>query len=82
VRLDDDVEAARRVNDQFLKTYYGGTRPIQERGIVGLGPADAVIAALKRYEEVGVTDLCIRFSGEDQRQQLERFGREVLPAFA
>ena len=35
----------------------------------------------KRYEEVGVTDLCIRFSGEDQRQHLERFSREVLPAF-
>lgn len=82
VRLDDDVEAARRVHDAFLATYYGGTRPIQERGVTGLGPADAVIAALKRYEEVGVTDLCIRFSGEGQREQLERFGREVLPAFA
>ena len=46
---------------------------------MGLGPADAVIATLKQYEAAGVTDLCIRFSGEDQRQQLERFSREVLP---
>ena len=81
VRLDDDVESARRATDEFLATYYGGSRPLQDRGIMGLGPADAVIAALKRYEEVGVTDLCIRFSGDDQRAQLERFSREVLPAF-
>jgi alkanesulfonate monooxygenase SsuD/methylene tetrahydromethanopterin reductase-like flavin-dependent oxidoreductase (luciferase family) len=82
VRLDDDAATAERVTDEFLKTYYGGTRPLQQRGVMGLGPADAVIEALKRYEAVGVTDLCIRFSGEDQRQQLERFSREVLPAFA
>jgi alkanesulfonate monooxygenase SsuD/methylene tetrahydromethanopterin reductase-like flavin-dependent oxidoreductase (luciferase family) len=81
VRLEDDIATARRVNDAFLATYYGGTRPIQERGITGLGPAEVVIAALKQYEAVGVTDLCIRFSGDDQRQQLERFTREVLPAF-
>ncbi len=81
VRMEDDVETARRVNDAFLKTYYGGTRPIQERGVTGLGPADAVIEALKQYEAVGVTDLCIRFSGDDQQGQLERFSREVLPAF-
>ena len=62
-------------------TYYGGSRPLQDRGIMGLGPADEVIAALKRFKDVGVTDLCIRFSGEDQREQLERFSREVLPAF-
>ena len=81
VRLDDDAETAERLTHEWLVTYYGGSRPLQDRGIMGLGPADAVIAALKRYEEVGVTDLCIRFSGEDQREQLERFSREVLPAF-
>jgi hypothetical protein len=27
-----------------------------------------------------VTDLCIRFVGDDQLAQLERFSREVLPA--
>jgi alkanesulfonate monooxygenase SsuD/methylene tetrahydromethanopterin reductase-like flavin-dependent oxidoreductase (luciferase family) len=81
VRLEDDVATAKRVNDAFLASYYGGTRPIQERGVVGLGPADAVIDALKQYEAVGVTDLCIRFSGDGQQEQLDRFIREVLPAF-
>jgi len=47
--------------------------------LMGLGPAEAVIAALRRYAEAGVTDLCVRFVGDDQLAQLERFTREVLP---
>lgn len=48
---------------------------------MGLGPAETVISMLQQYADAGVTDVCIRFSGEDQRQQLERFTHEVLPAF-
>jgi alkanesulfonate monooxygenase SsuD/methylene tetrahydromethanopterin reductase-like flavin-dependent oxidoreductase (luciferase family) len=47
---------------------------------MGLGPPEAVVAALRSYAEAGVTDLCIRFIGDDQRAQLERFTDEVLPA--
>jgi hypothetical protein len=47
---------------------------------MGLGPADVVIAALRRYAAAGVSDLCIRFVGDDQLAQLERFTAEVLPA--
>ena len=78
VRLDDDVARARRETAEFLSAYYGGG--VHQRGTMGLGPADAVIAALRGYAEAGVTDLCIRFVGEDQRAQLERFTEEVLPA--
>ena len=81
VRLDDDVAAAERVTNKFLATYYGGSTGAHQRGLMGLGPADVVIRMLKQYEDAGVTDVCIRFSGEDQRQQLERFSRQVLPAF-
>jgi len=49
---------------------------------MGLGPADVVIAALRRYAAAGVTDLCVRFIGDDQLAQLERFTREVLPVLA
>jgi alkanesulfonate monooxygenase SsuD/methylene tetrahydromethanopterin reductase-like flavin-dependent oxidoreductase (luciferase family) len=52
------------------------------RGTMGLGPPDAVIAALRRYADAGVTDLCLRFVGDDQFQQFERFTAEVLPALA
>ena len=48
--------------------------------MMGLGPAEAVVAALRRYGEAGATDLCIRFVGDQQLAQLERFTAEVLPA--
>jgi hypothetical protein len=46
---------------------------------MGLGPPEAVIEALSRYAAAGATDLCIRFIGDDQRAQLERFTADVLP---
>jgi hypothetical protein len=53
---------------------------VPSRGTMGLGPADVVIAALTRYAAAGVSDLCVRFVGDDQQAQLERFTTEVLPA--
>jgi alkanesulfonate monooxygenase SsuD/methylene tetrahydromethanopterin reductase-like flavin-dependent oxidoreductase (luciferase family) len=79
VRLDDDVPTAERTTREFLRSYYGGD--VHERGTMGLGPADVVIATLKRYGAAGATDLCIRLIGDDQRGQLERLTKEVLPAF-
>ena len=79
VRMDDDPARAERDTREFLATYYGGG--VHMRGLMGLGPADVVIAALQRYAAAGVTDLCLRFIGDDQAAQVERFTREVLPAF-
>ncbi len=78
VRLEDDVRTAERVTAEFLQSYYGGG--VHSRGTMGLGPADAVATALRRYAAAGATDLCIRFVGDDQLPQLERFTSEVLPA--
>ena len=78
MRLEDDVRTAERVTAEFLATYYGGG--VHQRGTMGLGPAGAVITALRRYAAAGVTDLCIRFVGDDQLAQLEWFTTEVLPA--
>ncbi|PYM24775.1 MAG: hypothetical protein DMD78_08065 [Candidatus Rokuibacteriota bacterium] len=78
VRMDDDARRAERDTHAFLAAYYGGG--VHQRGLMGLGPAPVVIAALRRYAEAGVTDLCLRFIGDDQLPQLERFTREVLPA--
>jgi alkanesulfonate monooxygenase SsuD/methylene tetrahydromethanopterin reductase-like flavin-dependent oxidoreductase (luciferase family) len=80
VRMEDDPETAERVTAAFLETYYGGG--VHSRGTMGLGPADVVIAALARYAAAGATDLCIRFVGDDQLAQLERFTAEVLPALS
>ncbi len=78
VRMDDDVGRAERTTAEFLATYYGGG--VHQRGTMGLGPAPAVLEALARYAAAGVTDLCVRFAGDDQQRQLERFTTEVLPA--
>jgi alkanesulfonate monooxygenase SsuD/methylene tetrahydromethanopterin reductase-like flavin-dependent oxidoreductase (luciferase family) len=78
VRMEDDQRVAERVTAEFLAAYYGGG--VHSRGTMGLGPAASVIAALRRYAAAGVTDLCLRFVGDDQLAQLERFTREVLPA--
>ncbi|TMK31738.1 MAG: LLM class flavin-dependent oxidoreductase, partial [Actinobacteria bacterium] len=78
VRMENDPGTAERVTTEFLATYYGGG--VHSRGTMGLGPADVVIAALERYAAAGVSDLCIRFVGDDQLAQLERFTAEVLPA--
>jgi len=78
VRMDDDPAKAERYTTEFLATYYGGG--VHSRGTMGLGPKDVVIEALSRYAAAGVTDLCVRFVGDDQQAQLERFTAEVLPA--
>lgn len=78
VRIGEDIEQVTRETADFLATYYGGG--VHMRGLMGLGPADAVIGALRQYADAGVTDLCIRFVGDGQLAQLERFTREILPA--
>jgi alkanesulfonate monooxygenase SsuD/methylene tetrahydromethanopterin reductase-like flavin-dependent oxidoreductase (luciferase family) len=80
VRIENDAARAEAVTSDFLKKYYGGG--VNFRGLMGLGAPSAVIDTLKRYEAAGVTDLCIRFAGTDQLPQLERFIRDVAPAFA
>ncbi|MDH3287335.1 MAG: LLM class flavin-dependent oxidoreductase [Betaproteobacteria bacterium] len=80
VRIEDDAAKAEALTREFLQKYYGGG--VNYRGLMGLGPAGAVVETLKRYEEAGATDLCIRFAGTDQVPQLERFIRDVAPAFA
>ena len=80
VRLENDIASAEALTREFLEKYYGGG--VNYRGLMGLGPAPAVIETLKRYEAAGVTDLCLRFAGADQIAQVERFVRDVLPAFA
>jgi alkanesulfonate monooxygenase SsuD/methylene tetrahydromethanopterin reductase-like flavin-dependent oxidoreductase (luciferase family) len=80
VRIEDDEATAAATTTEFLKKYYGGG--VSHGGLMGLGPPARAIDMLKRYEAAGVTDVCIRFAGADQRVQLERFVRDVAPAFA
>ena len=78
IRLEDNVAKAETLTRAFLDKYYGGG--VNFRGMMGLGPAAAVIDVMKRYEAAGVTDLCVRLVGEDQVAQLQQFISDVLPA--
>lgn len=78
IRMENDVAKAESLTNAFLEKYYGGG--VNFRGMMGLGPASAVIDVLKRYEAAGVTDLCIRLVGDDQVAQLQQFIADVLPA--
>ena len=80
VRIESDAAKAEAVTADFLKKYYGGG--VNFRGLMGLGTPAAVVETLKRYEAAGVTDLCIRFAGTDQLDQLDRFVKDVAPQFA
>lgn len=80
VRIEAGAAKAGQETRAFLDRYYGVG--VNYRGLMGLGPPSAVIDVLKRYQAAGVTDLCIRFAGEDQRAQLDQFIARVLPAFA
>lgn len=81
VRIDDDSAAAESVTQEFLAKYYG--RPAEDHGgLMGLGGAGVVVELLGRYAAAGVTDVCIRFAGDDQTHQVERFITDVLPALA
>ena len=78
VRLASDVAKAETLTRDFLDKYYGGG--VNFRGMMGLGPAAAVIDVMKRYEAAGVSDLCVRLVGDDQVAQLQQFIQDVLPA--
>ena len=83
VRIEQDAAKAEALTRDFLQQYYGGGGGgANLKGMMGLGPAPAVVETFKRYEEAGVTDLCVRFAGTDQLSQLDQFIQHVTPAFA
>lgn len=75
-RLDDNRERAKQAVDDFVRAYYGVLRP--ERGGAA-GPADEAAQVIRDHHDAGVTHLIVRFAGDDQIPQLERFARDVLP---
>ena len=78
VRLDPDPAAARRRYAEFMAAYYG-PQAAQQRGTAAIGTAQEVVAALAPLGAAGVTDLIVRFAGDDQLEQLEAFTRVIKP---
>jgi alkanesulfonate monooxygenase SsuD/methylene tetrahydromethanopterin reductase-like flavin-dependent oxidoreductase (luciferase family) len=47
-----------------------------------LGEVDAIVEKLRVLGEAGVTQFNVYLMNGDEREQLERIGREVIPAIA
>lgn len=82
VNLNEDREAAAAESKRFLDAYYGFdiSRPRLDVW-VAYGPPEEVIRKLREFFEAGAKEITIRLTSWDQRGQLERFTREVMPAF-
>jgi alkanesulfonate monooxygenase SsuD/methylene tetrahydromethanopterin reductase-like flavin-dependent oxidoreductase (luciferase family) len=45
------------------------------------GTPDDCIAAIEEYREAGCTHVMLELWGDDRHEQIELFGKEVLPHF-
>jgi alkanesulfonate monooxygenase SsuD/methylene tetrahydromethanopterin reductase-like flavin-dependent oxidoreductase (luciferase family) len=83
VNINDDSAKAQRESVAFLENYYGiGT--VDDETLanwLAYGSPAAVIEKINTFVEAGYTTIVLRFTSPQQRAQLDRCVREVLPAF-
>ncbi|HEV2074376.1 MAG TPA: LLM class flavin-dependent oxidoreductase [Thermomicrobiales bacterium] len=82
VNLNDDRDAAIEESKKFLDLYYTTdyARDFVE-GWVATGPVEQVVEHIKVYEALGFDEITLRITSWNQREQLDRLMREVLPHF-
>ena len=83
VNLTEDIDAATAESKKFLDLYYTADFPIQHvQGWTSQGTPEQIVERLKRYEEIGFDGVTLRITSWNQREQLDRLIKEVLPHFA
>lgn len=80
VVVDEDERAALEEAREFYDRYYPewdrlSDEEIRARG--AFGPGDNLASTIEAYEEAGVETLVVRFTADDQREQLQRFADVV-----
>jgi alkanesulfonate monooxygenase SsuD/methylene tetrahydromethanopterin reductase-like flavin-dependent oxidoreductase (luciferase family) len=80
VNVNDDPRAAFEESVKFLHTYYSPamTREYIE-GWLAYGPPAAVVEKIRAYVDAGCTTPILRFASWDQKGQLARALRDVIP---
>jgi alkanesulfonate monooxygenase SsuD/methylene tetrahydromethanopterin reductase-like flavin-dependent oxidoreductase (luciferase family) len=80
--INDDEAAARQESVEFLNKYYGAgiLTPDRLGTWLAVGSPKTVIARLAEYVRAGVTTPILRFTSVDQKGQIARCAKEVLPA--
>ena len=79
VNIDSDARAAAASADDFLMAYYGVRHWGDRWG--PWGAPERIAERMREYAGAGANHLIVRFASWDQPAQLERFVREVVPAF-
>jgi alkanesulfonate monooxygenase SsuD/methylene tetrahydromethanopterin reductase-like flavin-dependent oxidoreductase (luciferase family) len=77
VNLNNDVDAASRESDAWVRAYYGVNYWGDRWGPYGT-PA-TVLERARAYVAAGVDELIFRFAATDQERQLRLFGEAILP---
>lgn len=82
VNINEDREKAAAESKRFLDAYYGFdiSRPRLDVWVAYGSPQD-VIAKIREFAAAGAREVTVRFTSWDQRGQLDRLMREVIPAF-
>ena len=81
VNINEDKDEARRESIEFLEHYYGQGVISDEKldSWLACGPPEAVCDQIGAFIEAGCTTPILRFTSLDQRAQVDRCAREVVP---
>ncbi len=82
VNINDDAARARQESVEFLTKYYGENTIAADFLDMWLacGSPEQVAEKIATFVEAGCTTPVLRFTSPDQRGQLERAARDVMPA--
>ena len=79
VNINNDKNLASKEADDFLISYYGVRHWGERWG--PWGTPNEIVRKMQEYIEAGAQHLIVRFASWDQREQFDRFAKEVLPHF-
>jgi len=83
MNIADDRQRAQQGIGEYIGQYYPELSKAMDIGEWGpVGTPDDILEWIRTFAEAGVDYFICRFGALDQFGQVERFAREVLPAFA
>jgi len=82
VNLNEKEEALSE-GDRFMRAYYNVPYDVISKQLLCVfGPAQKIIGAIRRYQDVGADYFIVRFASPNQMEQMERFTESVVPALS
>jgi alkanesulfonate monooxygenase SsuD/methylene tetrahydromethanopterin reductase-like flavin-dependent oxidoreductase (luciferase family) len=82
MNIADSEEEARQAFDGYISMYYPELSQAMDLSNWGpVGTPDQIIAWMREFADRGVDHFICRFGDLDQFTQVERFAKEILPAF-